>query len=284
MPGTLFVVATPIGNLEDLTFRALRTLREVHLIAAEDTRRTSKLLAHYDIHKPLVSLHEHNESREASGLVARLTAGEDIALVSDAGTPGISDPGQLLVAAARAADINVVPIPGPSAVTAALSASGLPGGTFVFMGFPPSSGKDRQEWLEALKEEPGKVVFFEAPHRIERTMRDVVAVSGTRQTIVAREISKIYESFVIWTKSCVADGGANPKGEFVVIVGQIDEPPDEVTDGNEASRLVGLITEHVTSDYDAAVRAAAAILERPARRVRTAVKKARILQRRASES
>ena len=139
MPGTLFVVATPIGNLEDFTFRGVRTLREVDLIAAEDTRRTAKLLAHYDIKKPVVSLREHNEVRESTRLVARMLAGENVALVSDAGTPGIADPGARLVAAARASDVRVVPIPGASAVAAALSATGLPGDQFLFLGFAPSA-------------------------------------------------------------------------------------------------------------------------------------------------
>src|SRR5688572_7989980 len=161
MAGTLFVVATPIGNLEDLSFRALRTLKEVDLIAAEDTRRTAKLLAHYAIRKPMVSLREHNERRETPKLLARLQAGSSVALVSDAGTPGVSDPGQHLVRSAREAGIAVSPIPGPSAVMAALSASGEPGDEFVFMGFIPRSGALRTRWLAALQAEPRTVVFFE---------------------------------------------------------------------------------------------------------------------------
>src|SRR5262245_47875860 len=166
MAGTLFVVATPIGNLEDLTFRALRTLKEVDLIAAEDTRRTSNLLARYEVRKPLVSLREHNEHRESDRLVAQLLAGKSIALVSDAGTPAISDPGALLVRRARSRGVRVVPIPGPSAVAAALSVAGLTSEHFVFMGFPPSSGKARSAWFESARIETRPIVFFEAPHRI----------------------------------------------------------------------------------------------------------------------
>ncbi len=170
MAGTLFVVATPIGNLEDLSFRALRILKEVDVIAAEDTRRTAKLLAHYAIRKPMVSLHEHNERRETPRLLARLSAGESIALVSDAGTPGISDPGEHLVRACREAGLPVSPIPGPSAVMAALSTSGVPLGEFVFLGFPPRAGKARDVWFTNLSTEPRTAVFFEAPHRIKRTL------------------------------------------------------------------------------------------------------------------
>lgn len=283
MSGTLFVVATPIGNLEDLTFRALRTLREVHLIAAEDTRRTSKLLAHYEIQKPLVILHEHNESREAPRLVARLLGGEDIAVVSDAGTPGISDPGQQLVAAARDAGVRVVPIPGPSAITAAISASGLPGTTFTFMGFPPSSGQDRTEWLASLHDEPGRVVFFESPHRIKRTVAELQHISGLRPIIIFRELTKIHETLVKWNTYDSIDELDQAKGEFVVILGAVGVSDDRDVDGVEADRLIGLITESVTNDEDKALVAAAALLDRPVKRVRTAVKKARILARRATE-
>ncbi len=283
MAGTLFVIATPIGNLEDLTFRALRILREVHLVAAEDTRRTSKLLAHYAIQKPLVSLREHNETREAPRLVERMIGGENIGLVSDAGTPGISDPGQHLVAAARAAGVTVVPIPGASAITAALSASGLPGTGFTFMGFPPSSGRLRDQWLEAVKDEPGRIVFFESPHRIGRTMEEMAAITGKRPIIVGREISKIHESLALWPTHGSQMMPRELKGEFVVIIGEIELPDDTTVDGSEAGRLFGLITKHVTSDRDAAIKAVAAIMERPVNRVRTAVKKALILAKRAQD-
>src|SRR5215471_5350592 len=193
--GTLFVVATPIGNLEDLTFRALRTLREVDLIAAEDTRRTAKLLAHYKVRKPLVSLREHNESRETPRLIQRLQAGENIALVSDAGTPTIADPGARLVRAVRQAQLAVVPIPGPTAVAALLSASGFSGDQFVFLGFPPPSGAARDRWFHQLATESRVVLFFEAPHRARRTLEELLAYVK-RPIIVGREVTKANEQLV----------------------------------------------------------------------------------------
>jgi 16S rRNA (cytidine1402-2'-O)-methyltransferase len=217
MPGTLFVVATPIGNLEDLTFRAVRTLREVDLIAAEDTRRTAKLLAHCAIRKPMVSLREHNEYREAPRLVARLERGENIALVSDAGTPGIADPGARLVKAARNAGILAVPIPGPSAITAALSVAGIEASEFVFMGFPPPKGSDRARWLERLRIEPRTVVAFEAPHRISLTVSDIGLISVKRPIIVLHEITKLNFSLVEWT-NYRQDDAITPLGEFVIVV------------------------------------------------------------------
>lgn len=285
MPGTLFVVATPIGNLEDLTFRALRTLRDVDLIAAEDTRRTSRLLAYYDVRKPLVSLREHNEAREAPRLVERLLKGESIALVSDAGTPGISDPGQFLVKSARAAGVTVVPVPGPSAITAALSASGFASDEgFVFGGFPPSSGTARTAWLEELQAESRVIVFFEAPHRIKRTLSDVRRLFGERPIIVAREISKINEIFVFKQNNENA-GHAEPElGEHVVIIGQLSHADDRAVDAAEAERLFGLITKHVTSDDISAMKATAAILGVHERKVRKALKQARFAARRTEES
>ena len=196
MPGTLFVVATPIGNLEDLTFRALRVLREVDLIAAEDTRRTAKLLAHYEIRKSMVSLHEHNEHRETPRLIERIQGGATVALVTDAGTPGISDPGSKLVERAHAAGLHVVPVPGPSAVTAALSVSGVDGSTFLFLGFPPSSGAARSRWIDRLAEESSPVVFFEAPHRIRRTVTALIA-KVNRPIFIHRELTKIHEQLAV---------------------------------------------------------------------------------------
>ena len=172
MPGTLFVVATPIGNLEDITLRALRVLRSVAVIAAEDTRRTAHLLARHAITTPTTSLHEHNEARKSASLIAWLARGDDVALVSDAGTPTISDPGGHLIREAVAAGIRVEPIPGPSAAMAALAASGLPTETFTFLGFPPTKASARVEWFRKMKAAGGTVVFFEAPHRIRRTLED----------------------------------------------------------------------------------------------------------------
>jgi 16S rRNA (cytidine1402-2'-O)-methyltransferase len=227
MPGTLFVVATPIGNLEDLTFRALRTLREVDLIAAEDTRRTSKLLAHYDIRKPLLSYREHSEARETPRLLARLAAGESVALVSDAGTPAIADPGARLVAAAHDAGILVVPIPGASAVTTALSVSGQSGDQFVFMGFPPATGQARVRWFEALASESRPVVFFEAPHRIKRLSTEIDKYLSNNIIYVFRELTKIHEFLVIKHKQRSLDE-LPEKGEFVVVVEPSGSVPGEV--------------------------------------------------------
>jgi 16S rRNA (cytidine1402-2'-O)-methyltransferase len=242
MPGTLFVVATPIGNLEDLTFRAVRTLREVDLIAAEDTRRTAKLLAHCAIRTPMVSLREHNEYREAPRLVARLVRGENIALVSDAGTPGIADPGARLVKAARNAGILAVPIPGPSAITAALSVAGIEASEFVFMGFPPPRGSDRARWLERLRMEPRLVVAFEAPHRISITVSDIGSISVKQPIIVVHEISKLNYTLVEWHNNGV-NSVITQLGEFVIVV----PPQVKVNTSDEsaivAAKLFGYMTE-----------------------------------------
>src|SRR6476660_5920797 len=216
MPGTLFVVATPIGNLEDLTFRALRTLREVDLIAAEDTRRTAKLLAHYEIRKPLVSLREHNEVRETPRLLEQLAAGKNIALVSDAGTPTIADPGARLVRSAHERQLPVVPIPGPSAVITALSVSGFSGSQFVFLGFPPSSGSARSRWFEELAAERRVSVFFEAPHRIRRTLADLNSCLVNKHILVARELTKRFENLAI--AQFDVDVETKDVGEFTVVV------------------------------------------------------------------
>ena len=219
MPGTLYVVATPIGNLEDVTLRALRILREVSVIAAEDTRRTARLLQHYSISTRTTSLHEHNEREKTPKLVERLQAGESVALVSDAGTPLISDPGRMLVAAAHAAGIRVESIPGPSAVMAAVSALGLPATEFVFLGFPPSRPKDRKPWFERMATLPHPAVFFEAPHRIRQTL-DVLAtvLEPDRLVGIARELTKAHEELVVSPISALADRFADAKGEFTVVV------------------------------------------------------------------
>jgi 16S rRNA (cytidine1402-2'-O)-methyltransferase len=219
MPGTLYVVATPIGNLEDVTLRALRILREVSVIAAEDTRRTARLLQHYSISTRTTSLHEHNEREKTPKLVERLQAGESVALVSDAGTPLISDPGQTLVAAARAAGIRIESIPGPSAVMAAVSALGLPVTEFTFLGFPPSRPKDRKLWFERLAGEKYPVVFFEAPHRIRQTL-DVLAtvLEADRPVGIARELTKAHEELVVSPISALIDRFADAKGEFTLVI------------------------------------------------------------------
>jgi 16S rRNA (cytidine1402-2'-O)-methyltransferase len=233
MAGTLFVVATPIGNLEDITARALRVLREVALIAAEDTRRTAHLLARYGIATKMSSLHEHNESGKASKLVERLKAGESIALVSDAGTPTVSDPGNYLVAEAVQAGIRIEPIPGPNAAVAALSASGLAGDTFLFMGFPPSKAKDRRAWFDRLSHSgPTTAVFHEAPHKIRWTLEELQRAVGDTQIVLAREMTKVHEELVRGPISGVLSALSSPLGEFtiVVVIGQPTEqaPPGAV--------------------------------------------------------
>jgi len=218
MPGTLFVVATPIGNLEDITVRALRVLREVTVIAAEDTRRTAHLLARHAISTPTTSLHEHNESKKAPALIARLQKGDDVALVSDAGTPTISDPGGHLIRQAIDAGLRVEPIPGPTAVMAALAVSGLPTDTFTFLGFPPTRAKPRIEWFDRLRAVAGTVVFFEAPHRIRDTLRALHQAVGDCPVVVGRELTKAHEELVRGPISSVQNRLPNAIGEFTVVV------------------------------------------------------------------
>lgn len=196
MPGKLFIVATPIGNLEDISQRAIRTLREVDRIACEDTRHTRRLLDHYGIDRPLVSFHEHNERDRAEELLERLQAGENLALVSDAGTPLISDPGYRLVERVTREGIPVVPIPGPSAVITALAASGLTTDSFYFGGFLPSKGGQRRRVLERAGELDCVLIFYEAPHRLIESLHEVAALFGDREVVVARELTKIHEEFV----------------------------------------------------------------------------------------
>jgi 16S rRNA (cytidine1402-2'-O)-methyltransferase len=279
MPGTLFVVATPIGNLEDLTFRAVRTLREVDLIAAEDTRRTAKLLAHCEIRKPMVSLREHNEYREAPRLVARLERGENIALVSDAGTPGIADPGARLVKAARSAGLLVEPIPGPSAITAALSVTGLETREFVFMGFPPAKGSDRARWLERLRIESRTVVAFEAPHRILTTLLDISHVSIKQPIIVVHEISKVNYSLVEWTNI-----GSNCNivelGEFVIVVPPASDVETSDAKAATAFKIFCYMTEQCGIPTASASAAAAIALDIRADVIEKAIKSGRKLAKR----
>jgi len=220
MVGVLYIVATPIGNLEDITLRALRVLKEADLIAAEDTRHTQKLLSHYDIHTPLTSYHEHNERTKAPALVERLICGERIALVSDAGTPAISDPGYRLVVAAVAAGVQVTPIPGPAALTAALSAAALPTDRFVFEGFLPEKTKQRRERLRMLHDEGRTLVFYEAPHRLKDSLDDIEAILGDRIIVIAREVSKVHEEFVRGRISEIITGIADreTRGEIVIVV------------------------------------------------------------------
>jgi 16S rRNA (cytidine1402-2'-O)-methyltransferase len=218
MAGTLFVVATPIGNLEDITTRAIRVLREVALIAAEDTRRTAHLLARYGIATRTTSLHEHNERGKTSSLIARLQAGESVALVSDAGTPTVSDPGVHLIAAAVDHGIRVEAVPGPTAAVAALSVSGLSTESFTFLGFPPIKAKDRAAWLQRLRKSGPTVVFYEAPHRIVRTLEEIQAKIGDIPIILARELTKAHEELVRGPISAVLAKNVVALGEFTVVV------------------------------------------------------------------
>ena len=218
MAGTLFVVATPIGNLEDITLRALRVLREVAIIAAEDTRRTSHLLARHAIATPTTSLHEHNERQKAPSLIRRLLAGDSIALVSDAGTPTISDPGTHLVRLAVDAGIRVEPVPGPSAVMAALSVVGQQTDSFTFLGFLPTRSKDRKRWFETLSRATSLVVIFEAPHRIQKTLASIRETVGDRQILVTRELTKTHEELVRGQISAVMTRLGDGRGEYTVVI------------------------------------------------------------------
>jgi 16S rRNA (cytidine1402-2'-O)-methyltransferase len=228
MPGVLYIVATPIGNLEDITLRALRVLKEVALIAAEDTRRTQALLSRYDLRTPLTSYHEHNERTKAPALVGRLARGESIALVSDAGTPAISDPGYRLVVAAVAAGIQVTPIPGPSALIAALSAAALPSDRFIFEGFLPARKTERRARLQDLRSERRTLIFYEAPHRVADLLRDIFDVLGDREITVAREVSKVHEEFLRGRAGELVRrlAGREVKGELTLVVDGSREEPE----------------------------------------------------------
>jgi 16S rRNA (cytidine1402-2'-O)-methyltransferase len=247
MPGTLFVVATPIGNLEDITLRALRVLKEVELIAAEDTRRTGQLLAHFGIATPTTSLHDHNERGRTPGLVARLEAGGSLALVSDAGTPLLSDPGLRLIRAAVDAGIAVVPVPGPSAITAALSIAGVAVEGFQFAGFPPARPAERRRWMANLAAMPGSLVLFEAPHRIRRTLTELRAQLGDRWVVVARELTKVHEAVTRgWLLEIDIDG-IPERGEFTFLVSDLKRPAQDtaaVTIDSDVSTEFGELTKN----------------------------------------
>ena len=223
--GCLYLVGTPIGNLEDITLRALRILKEVDQIACEDTRHTQKLLSHYDIHKPLVSYHEHNELTRASELVLAMERGASIALVSDAGMPLVSDPGHRLVTLAIRHHIPVVPIPGPAALLASLSASGLPSEEFLFLGFLPARSGERQRALERLRIEDRTLIFYEAPHRISDTIADAVAILGDRPACLAREVTKLHEEFRRGRLTEIFQTlNENPaKGEMTLVIGAAEK-------------------------------------------------------------
>jgi 16S rRNA (cytidine1402-2'-O)-methyltransferase len=221
MPGAIYLVATPIGNLEDITLRALRVLREADLIACEDTRRTRTLLDHYQIRKPLVSFHEHNEAARAGELVERAASGSAVAVVSDAGMPGISDPGYRIVAGAIARGVLLVPVPGPVAAETALVVSGLPAGAFRFGGFLPPKRQRRRKLLESLAGETATLIFYEAPHRILEALEDVAAILGPRPVVVARELTKLHEEFLRGTADevlAMLRARDSVKGEITLLI------------------------------------------------------------------
>ena len=221
LPGTLYLVATPIGNLEDITLRALRTLKECDIIAAEDTRRTGILLRHFDISKPLISYFQFNEARRSEEIITRLQRGEKVALVTDAGSPGISDPGERVVKAAITAGLRVEAVPGPTALIAALTASGLPTDEFHFVGFLPHKSGQRMNKLEKLKQIEGTLVFYESPYRITKLLEELEIVFPARQVVLARELTKKFEEFLRGTPAelLAIARKRSLKGEFVVLVG-----------------------------------------------------------------
>jgi len=256
--GTLYVVATPIGNLEDITYRAVRVLREAGVIACEDTRHTAKLLAHYGIEKPTVSYHEHNEAARAEELVQKLEQGANVAQVSDAGMPGISDPGYRVIRLAIERGIQVVPVPGPAAAIAALAASGLPTDSFQFLGFLPARSGERRTTLEALRDAQQTTVVYEAPHRVVEAMRDIVEILGAeRQVVVARELTKIHEEFLRGSAAGVLEQlqRREVKGEITLVIGK-SEGPARSSKKNLAERLQEIMREQ-QMDENAALKALA---------------------------
>lgn len=275
MLGTLFVVATPIGNLEDITLRALRVLREADVIAAEDTRRTAKLLAHHAISTPTVSFHEHNTRTRLPQILARLERGENVALVTDAGTPGVSDPGVELVAAAVAQGIPIDPIPGASAPLVAGIASGFPLEPMTILGFPPYRSKDRLKWLKEAADVKNTFAFFEAPHRIRQTLLEAETYFVNRPIMVGRELTKRHQEFIRGDIACVLGRLPDPRGEFTIIVGPAPVAPpvkNETPDGTlieEFWRLIELTAgsrreavSSVAKKYGRSTRDVYALIER----------------------
>ena len=244
--GTLFVVATPIGNLEDITLRALKVLKTVELVAAEDTRRTGNLLRHFGIDVPVISVHEHNEQARIQKIAGRLAKGDSVALVTDAGTPGVSDPGSGLVAAIRDAGFRIEPIPGASAVAAAISAAGINSDGFTFLGFPPIRSKDRKQWFAALSEAAKEraVVFFEAPHKLRKTLEELANLVN-RPIFVGRELTKLHEELIWAMPNDLLARFESPHGEFTLIIppGSAPSEPQEIPSDSDIARLVGHITE-----------------------------------------
>ena len=257
-PGVLYIVATPIGNLDDLSPRALLTLNEVNLIAAEDTRHSAKLLQHFGILTPMLAFHEHNERDKTPELIAALNRGKSLALISDAGTPLVSDPGYRLVRAAHAAGIRVVPLPGACAAITALSASGLPSDRFAFEGFPPVKSTARRAWFEALAREPRTLIFYESPHRIVESLQDMAHSFGdARAAVYARELSKQFETIRYATLGELAAWvGSDPnqqRGEIVVLVH--GAAPVETEISEDAARILGILARELPVSQAAALAA-----------------------------
>lgn len=258
--GSLYVVATPIGNLDDISARALNILRSVALIAAEDTRHSARLMQHFGISTPLAACHEHNERDQGGRFLARLQAGEDVALISDAGTPLISDPGYHLVRQARAAGIKVVPVPGACALIAALSAAGLPSDRFIFEGFLPAKAAGRRARLEQVKEEPRTLIFYEAPHRILECLQDMQAVFGDeRPALLARELTKTFETLkgmpLAELAAWVAADSNQQRGECVVLVAGWQAPEGEEAVSADAMRVLNLLLAEMPLKRAAALAA-----------------------------
>lgn len=236
MTGNLYLVATPIGNLEDITLRAIKTLKEVDLIAAEDTRHTLKLLNHFDISKPLISYYKQTEKQKGEIILHKLLDGKNVALVSDAGTPVISDPGEEIVKLAIENEINVIPIPGPCACISSLIASGLPASSFSFFGFLPVNNKEKIDKLNELKNYTTTLIFYEAPHKLIHTLNIIKEVLGNRNIVLCRELTKIHEEFIRGSISDILENFTNPRGEFVVIVEGCDKKDSsELNSLNELS-------------------------------------------------
>jgi 16S rRNA (cytidine1402-2'-O)-methyltransferase len=275
MFGTLYVVSTPIGNLEDVTLRALRVLKQADLIAAEDTRHTARLLHRYEIGTATTSFHEHNERQKLPALVARLKGGASIALVSDAGTPGIRDPGYRLVRAAIDEQIPVEVVPGPSAVLTALVASGLPMDTFTFLGFPPAKAKARAEWLARMAGEPRTVVFFEAPHRIRKTLEELARVAGDREVALARELTKVHEEVLRGTAASLLARLPEPRGEITVLVAPPSPqvPPATVPTDEAISRAFAELTTTSGTGRRGAISALARRYGIPSKEVYAAIER-----------
>ncbi|MBD1213892.1 MAG: 16S rRNA (cytidine(1402)-2'-O)-methyltransferase [Dolichospermum sp.] len=248
-PGTLYIVATPIGNLEDMTFRAVRILQAVDMIAAEDTRHTGKLLQHFQVRTPQISYYEHNSNSRIPELLEYLQYGKAIALVSDAGMPGISDPGYELIKACIDNNITVVPIPGASAVITALSAAGLPTDRFIFDGFLPAKSQKRKEYLTSLQGESRTLVFYESPHRLRETLADLAEILGSdRYAVIARELTKLYEEF--W-RGTIGEGIANyqekePQGEYTLLIAGTPSNQPQPTETELKNELLSMIKQGIS--------------------------------------